>query len=330
MSTPETNNPIVALTGATGFVGRRVLAHLLASGRDARILARRVDKARRVLDEQGLDPQRVSVVGGSVSDPDSLARLVRGVDACVHLVGIIRETKGGQTFERIHVDATRSIVHACANERPDLRYVHMSALGVGPDRRAGYRDSKHRAEQIVRGSKLRWTIIKPGLIFGESGEFTQMCVDWVRGAAPPFVFLPYFSRRKRSGFGFEAPLVAPVFVEDVARAFVGSLDAPASERHAYEMSGPDALRFSDMLRVYKTHTPRARSWLVPVGIPWRVAALQARAAGAIGLGGLLPFDEGMAIMGGRDSVGENAELTRDLGVEPVAFEETLKTFADRL
>jgi len=330
MSTPDPTNPIVAVTGATGFVGRRVLAHLVRSGRDARILARSAPKAERIVEELGLDAARIGIVEGTISDPDTLARLVRGVDACIHLVGIIREARGGQTFERIHVDATRSIVHACATERPGLRYIHMSALGVGPDPRAGYRDSKHSAAQIVRGSSLRWTIFRPGLVFGPGGEFTQMCADWVRGKAPPFVFLPYFSRWKRGGFGFEAPLVAPVHVEDVARAFVGALDEPAAEKQAYDMSGPDPLRFSDMLRIYRAHTPRAKSWLAPVGIPWRVAALQARAAGAIGLGGLLPFDEGMAIMGGRDSVADNADLARDLGVEPAPFEETLKTFADRL
>ena len=326
----DESNKVVAVTGATGFVGRRVLAHLLGAGFDARILARSAPKAERVVEGLGLDAARVGVVEGTISDPDTLARLVRGVDACIHLVGIIREARGGQTFERIHVDATRSIVNACANERAGMRYLHMSALGVGPDPRAGYRDSKHRAAQIVRSSSLRWTVFKPGLVFGPDGEFTQMCAGWVRGSAPPFVFLPYFSRWRPGGFGFEAPRVAPVHVEDVARAFVGALAAPASEKRAYEMSGPDPIRFDDMLRIYRAHVPGAKSWLRPIGIPWRLAAVQARVAKLVGLGGLLPFDEGMAIMGGRDSVAENADLTRDLGIEPAPFEETLETFADRL
>lgn len=325
-----TENRTIAITGATGFVGRRVLERALESGANARVLARSSEKARAQLDAEGHDPDRVEIVEGGLSDPDALTRLVRGTDAVIHLVGIIREAKDGQTFERVHVDGTKAVLRASAGENPSMRYVQMSALGIGPDSRAGYRDTKHRAEQAVKGSRLDWTIIRPGLIFGPRGEFTQMAATWVRGKAPPFVFLPYFSRKKTEGFGFEPPSIAPVYVEDVADAFVSCLDKPQSVGETLELSGPDAMTFPEMLRAYQRHVPGAKTWLRPLGLPWRVAALQARLAGAVGLGSLLPFDEGMAVMGGRDSVADLTKAHNLIGFDPAPFEETLKGFASSL
>lgn len=325
----ETSSIQIAVTGATGFVGRHILAKLLADGYRVRALSRSTEKASRVLDAEAIADGRITLCAGTLDDPDALRHLVEGCTGCIHLVGIIREANG-QTFDQVHVDGTRAILQACRQQDPKMRYIHMSALGVGPDKRAGYRDTKHRAEQMVRKSGLKWTIVKPGLIHGPDGEFTEMAVDWVRGKAPPFLFLPYFSRWKPGGFGFEAPTVAPVFVEDVARVFVEALGNEASIGKAYELTGSQRVLFPKMLRMYAEHlTPRPRQ-RPAIGLPWFVAAWQARIADMVGLGGLLPFDEGMAIMGGRDSVSDNAGVIADFGFTPAEFEESLQTYADRL
>ncbi|MFG0313718.1 MAG: SDR family oxidoreductase, partial [Phycisphaerales bacterium] len=184
--------------------------------------------------------------------------------------------------------------------------------------------------QIVQKSGLRWTIVKPGLIHGHDGEFTGMAVEWVRGKAPPYLFLPYFSRWKSEGFGFEAPTVAPVFVEDVARVFVEALSNETAIKKTYEISGSQPLLFPEMLRVYaRSISPQPKD-RPAIGLPWFVAAFQARVAKLIGLGGLLPFDEGMAVMGGRDSVSDNEGVIADFGFTPAEFEGSLQTYADRL
>lgn len=319
----------VAVTGATGFVGRHTVALLLERGYAVRALTRSREKAASVFPPDAIGRGRLELCDGTLDDPDALRHLADGCGACIHLVGIIRETTG-QSFSKVHTDGTRAIVEACRQKNPDMRFVHMSALGVGPDKRAGYRDSKHRAAQVVANSPLRWTVIKPGLIHGHDGEFTQMALDWVRGKAPPFLFLPYFSRWKPSGFGFEPPRVAPVFVKDVARVFVDALRLDGTIAKTYDLSGPDPLPFPEMLRTYARNlSPRPRS-RPAIGLPWFVAALQARLAGALGLGSLLPFDEGMAIMGGRDAFADNGAITRDFGFTPAEFEKSLQTYADGL
>lgn len=85
-----------------------------------------------------------------------------------------------------------------------------------------------------------------------------------------------------------------------------------------------------MLKVYARNlTPRPKD-RPAIGLPWFVAAFQARVAKLIGLGGLLPFDEGMAVMGGRDSVSDNEGVIADFGFTPAEFEGSLQTYADRL
>lgn len=320
---------VIAVTGATGFVGRHIVQRLIDTGYTIRALARTPDKAKRVLPGEAIEDKRITICTGTLEDPDSLRHLIEGCNACIHLVGIIREAKG-QTFQQVHVDGSRGIVEACRRYKPGMRYVHMSALGIGPDKRAGYRDTKHQAERIVKGSGLSWTIVRPGLIHGHDGEFTEMAVDWVRGKAPPYLFLPYFSRWKPAGLGFEAPRVAPVHVDDVARVFVDALALDASVRKTYELTGSESVLFPEMLKIYARNlTPKPRD-RPAIGLPWFIAAWQARIAKMLGVGGLLPFDEGMAIMGGQDSVSDNAGVIADFGFTPAEFEPALRTYAPRL
>lgn len=321
----------VAVTGATGFVGRWIVRELLVRGWSVRALARSESKARRVL-PQGTG---LTVVQGGILDRDTLGTLMEGVDACVHLVGIIREAGGQQTFENMHAEATRRVIRAgekrseervAAGGEP-IRHVQMSALGVRDGSTIPYQKTKRDGEKAVETSDLRWTIFRPGLIHGHDGEFTQMVTDWVRGKSAPFVFVPYFTPGWLP-FGHGAA-TAPCRVEDIAQMFCDALDNDSAIGKTYDLAGPDELPFDDMLRIFKKRVPHAKP-LPILGVPGKVAVIQAKIAGAIGLGGLLPFDEGMARMAMEPSVSNCALARADLGFDPMAFEEALKTYADRL
>lgn len=312
-----------AVTGATGFVGRAVVRELREHGWHVRALVRDEGKARRVL------PGTVELVRGDVLDDGTLDRLVSGCDAVVHLVGIIREGPGGQTFEKMHHEATRRVVAAGERASRDapIRHLQMSALGVRDGAETAYQRTKRAGEKAVEASRLRWTVFRPSMIHGPDGEFTRLAAAWVRGQAAPFLFVPYFSPGWAPGRA-GAP-VAPVFVEDVARAFRAALERPAAEGRVYELAGPETLAFDDMMRVFQKLVPGARR-LPVVGLPAGVAACQARALGVLGLGWLLPFDEGMARMAAEPSVSASGPARADLGFEPRGFRETLRDYAAQL
>jgi uncharacterized protein YbjT (DUF2867 family) len=319
----------VAVTGASGFVGRYVVRQLLARGRKVRALVRDSAKARKVL---GSDAA-LTLVAGDALDGRSPGALVAGCDACIHLIGIIREA-GGSTFKGMHVETTRAVIEAC-REGGVRRLVHMSALGVSDEGRTAYQKTKFEAETLVRRSGLDWTIFRPGLIHGAESEFIQLAKGWVSGEHPPYKFLPYFTRPQTDHSvpmgptRYVDPVVQPVSVEDVAIAFAASLERPQTIGEVYNLTGPDTLSWPDLLLALRDELPGARDDLRPKGIPSDLAAAGAIAASAVGLGSLLPFDSGMAIMGAEDSVADGAKVRAHLGLAMRQFLPTLCSYADR-
>ena len=319
----------VAITGATGFVGRAIVKDCLARGWKVRAMARDAEKAGRVLPKSdGLE-----IVTTELSDSDGLNRLLDGADACIHLIGIIREAGGGQTFKRVHVEATRRVLRAC-EDAGVKRYIHMSALGASPEGPAKYSKTKYEAEKAVRASSLDWTIFRPGLIHGEGGEFTAMLRGWCTGRELPYAFMPYFTRFEFEGTPgplnppkLVAPTVAPVFIDDVAKVFCDAIVMEEAIGEVFPISGPELIRWPDMLRLSRDTLPHGKKELRAIGIPGSIAALKAKAAAAIGLDSILPFDEGMALMGERDSWAPLDKPRALLGFDPVGFEESFRAYA---
>ena len=126
----------VAITGGTGFVGRRVVGQLGAAGHEVAALGRE----------------------------DDVEQALVGCDAVVHCAGINREI-GSQTYRAVHVEYTARVVEA-ARRAGVRRIVMLSFLRARPACGSDYHESKWAAEEIVRGSGLDWTILKAGVIYG--------------------------------------------------------------------------------------------------------------------------------------------------------------------
>ncbi len=305
----------VAVTGATGFVGRNIVAQLLDAGYAVRALVRDRAKARAVLPKS----ERLTLVEGDATDAPALARLVQGSGAAIHLIGIIREAGRGQTFHRLHVESTRAML-AAVQAAGVGRYIQMSALGVSGDGHCAYQRTKWQAEELVRSSALRWTIFRPGMILGEGSGFLDMVEKWCAGDAPPYFFLPYFRKvveDKSVPLGpmnEYDPIVQPVAVEDVARAFVTSLSRDGSVGETYNLVGPERLAWPTLLR--RLAAIYGQPKMVPFGVPGIIAAGVAQAAAFVGLGAFLPFDHGMAVMGASDSVAESQKAAAHLDWRP--------------
>lgn len=322
----------VAVTGATGFVGRYVVRELLRQGYAVKALARDRAKAKGVL------PEKARIVVGDVLNQADVDELLQGCQACINLVGIIREVRAPgktQTFRAIHVQAPRLLVARC-DALGVARVIHMSALGARDTGVSEYQRTKWEGEQAWRLSELEWTIFRPGLIHGPDGEFVRTAKGWVSGSSAPYVFIPYFSRiveDKRVPLGpinFVDPVVQPVAVQDVARAFVAALATPASVGEIYNLVGSEVLSWPRMLTQMRDQIPGGSPNLRPLGLPGEVGAIGALVAGKLGLGSLLPFDEGMARMGAEDSTASLDKLKAHFGFTPAPFSEVFATYAARV
>jgi NADH dehydrogenase len=295
MEMPEIQNPAnvkIAITGGTGFVGQAVSKQLLDAGyRQVLVIARHV-------------PPKSEEAGGLTSASADLTisgdacRVLTDCCAVIHLIGMIRPTRL-QSFYKAHVTATENIVYAM-RQNGIKRLIHMSALGTRDGARSNYHRSKWFAEQIVMKSGLDFTIIRPSLILGDRGEFTQMLDAWSQGIALPYLFMPYFGG---GVFGKKASLIAPVRVDDVAKLFQWCLDRPVSIGKIYELSGPRKFIWPDFLRLYaKTRHGRNRPAL---GIPVWLGKLLGRLPG-------LPFTTDQVIMAGEDNIASDQQLKADM------------------
>jgi NADH dehydrogenase len=264
----------------------------------------------------------VRAVNGDLFDAKALDEGMRDCEAVIHLVGIIMEKRGrGITFQRTHVEGTQAVVDA-AKRNGIQRYVHMSALGARPGAVSTYHRTKFAAEQHVRASGLDWTIIRPSLIHGPRGEFMQMEAKWSRFSAPPFLFMPYFGAGML-GFGGAGKL-QPVYVKDVARAFVDALSNRKTIGEVYPLGGSDRVTWPDLHRIASTAITgkRRRSFPIP--------AWSAKIQAALLPNALLGFNRDQVIMSQEDNTCDITKFIDDFGWEPQPFETSLRSYASQI
>ena len=165
----------LAITGATGFVGSRLLDQALEAGHEVRALTRRPQAQR----------DGVTWVEGALDKPDSLARLVDGADAVIHVAGVIN-APGPAGFEAGNVIGTSAVL-AAAEQAGISRFVHVSSLAAREPKLSAYGASKAGSEALVAASKLSYAIVRPPAVFGPGDK--EM-LELFRMARRGFVLLP--------------------------------------------------------------------------------------------------------------------------------------------
>lgn len=292
---------LLAVTGATGFVGRHVAAVLVQRGHAVRALAR---SPRRAAVLQSL---AVTPVLGDLADPTALAGLTAGADAVVHLVGIIADA-GSATLEGVHVDGTARLLAAARAARV-VRFVHMSAVGARSDPAATrYHRTKWQGEQLVRGSGLAHAILRPSIISGPGSVPIRLLARLHR-------WLPAVPVFGDGGF-----LIQPVWVEDVALAFALAAER-ASVVGAFEIGGPAPISYREFLLAIGRAAGHPRPLLpVPLALARAVAGLCA----LLGAAAPLTSDQLQMLVEGSATPANALQTT--FGIRPLPFAEGLRRY----
>jgi uncharacterized protein YbjT (DUF2867 family) len=252
----------VLVTGATGFVGPHVVHALRAREVPVRALVRDRRRASR------LTAWGVELVEGDVTDPGSLHTACSGVDAVVHLVAIIKGSRGD--FERVMAQGTRNLA-AAAQEAGVRRIVLASALGLDERSKDAvpYFAAKWEMERAVRDAQPEHVIFRPSFIFGKDG-----------GVLPTFVRLARFAPVTPI-VGPGTQRLQPIWVEDVAQYYVRALEQPEAAGRTFEIGGPDAVTWNEFWdRLKRVVGARRPSLHVPFSVMRLQAALTERLPGA--------------------------------------------------
>ncbi|EAQ29318.1 predicted nucleoside-diphosphate-sugar epimerase [Erythrobacter sp. NAP1] len=146
--------PIVAITGATGFVGKATLDVAVQKGLHVRALTRRDAQPR----------ERVTWVPGTLDRAEALEELVSGCDAVIHVAGLTSTPNPGR-FEAANVTGTANMI-AAAKSQGIERFVFVSSLSAREPDLSAYGASKAKAERLVEDSGLDWTIVRPPGVYG--------------------------------------------------------------------------------------------------------------------------------------------------------------------
>lgn len=252
--------PSVLVIGGSGFIGSRLVGELSTSGRVVVVPTRHYERARHLL----VFPS-VEVVEADVHDDATLRRLLLHKQAVVNLVGILHSRAGssgtryGPDFARQHVELPKKIVTACvaAGVR---RYLHMSALGASETAPSMYLRSKADGEAAAFSEPtVNTTILRPSVVFGEHDRFLNLF-------ATLQTFLPVML------LGGADAKFQPVYVGDVAKAFVRTLDNDNLIGKVLELAGPRIYTLRELVKLAGLYAGHPRP---VIGLPGSLARLQA-------------------------------------------------------
>ncbi|KAA3608206.1 MAG: NAD-dependent epimerase/dehydratase family protein [Planctomycetota bacterium] len=211
----------ILMTGATGFVGTTTVPMLLEAGHQLRLLLRQPDR----LAKSWRDHPQVEWVQGAMDRPESLDGICRGVDAVLHVAGVLCP-KRSREFLPVNVEGTRHLAQDCRQQAPKARFVLISSLaasGPGRPRRdqdpaqpvSAYGHSKLAGEQALAAAGLEdWVVLRPPAVYGPGDDG----------------FLPYF-QSAASGMPMLIPAggtahLSMIHVRDLAAAMKAALECP--------------------------------------------------------------------------------------------------------
>lgn len=252
----DARDRVVTVFGGGGFLGRYVCQALFRTGARVRI-AQRDPRSAFFLKPLAAVGQ-AQFVAADIRNPSAVREAVKGSDAVVNLVGVL---KGD--FDGIHSGGARNVAEA-ASAAGAGALVHVSAIGADPRNESAYGRSKGEGEEAVRAEFQGATVLRPSLLFGREDNF----VNRFAGLARLAPVLPVVSGRTK---------LQPVYAADVGRAVTAAaLDPRRHCGRTYELGGPQVLTMRQLMEWVVETTGRGRPL---IDIPDPVGRLIAKTTG---------------------------------------------------
>jgi NADH dehydrogenase len=298
---------VATVFGGAGFIGRYLVPHLVARGYVIRVAGRDPERAA-LLKPLGAVGQIVPLYA-PVTDAAAIGRAIDGAEVVVNLVGILAERRAGD-FAKVQGTGPRLIADEAARAGV-RRLVHVSAIGASGTSRSGYGRSKAAGEAAIAAGFPEAVILRPSIVFGAEDQFFNRFGQMAR----LYPVMPVISG---------ATKFQPVYVGDVADAIMAALSLPPEAPRVYELGGPKAWSFRELLTYILKETRRHRPL---VEVPPGLARLQARILERLP-GKLLTTDQ-LEMLGQDNVVSGTLPGLAALGITPKPIELIVPTYLNR-
>ena len=235
MTQPHT----VLVTGATGFVGRRLVSELVERGHEVRAMTRRPE----AYDGEG------TPVGADVGDAASLAEALAGVDVAIYLVHSLDR----DDFERIDADAAASFGTVAA-EAGVRQIVYLGGLGADGGDLSSHLRSRREVEGLLGIGGVPVTVLRAAIVVGHGGISWELTRQLVKNL--PAMVVPKWT----------ATRTQPIAIDDVIRYLAGVIGHEDALGQTFEIGGPDAMTYRDMLQIAGEQIQGRRTPMVTVPV----------------------------------------------------------------
>ncbi|HEX7575846.1 MAG TPA: NAD(P)H-binding protein [Candidatus Methanoperedens sp.] len=290
---------MILLTGATGFIGNRVLQALSNKNLPVRCLVRKPASSQN---------PNITYVTGDVLDYDSLALATVGVDTVYYFIHMMGNQPAGEQkkFDELDRLAINNMVRAC-RQNGVKRIIHLTGIRNPREKLSHHLESRKEVEEIIRNSGIDHTIFRASIIIGRGGA----AFDILDTAVRKFALIPIFE--------WENTRVQPIFIDDVIRYLVECLDRKETINKCYDIGCSQVLTYKELIQQYAKELGLKRMFIsIPGSWHWLSVMV---------LGKLSPVNPNVVYWLieslHNNIICEPNDLNKIFGFEPIGFKESI-------
>jgi len=284
---------MIAVTGATGFLGRHLVARL--RNKNIKCLVRKEDHGFK----------KVKVIKGNLNDKKALDTLVKNAKVVIHLAAVI-DHKDKEEYKKVNIEGTKNLINACKNNKVK-RLIFVSSMASTKTHLDDYGKSKSEAENLLLNSGLEVTILRPSFIYGKNSNSMQKLLEFLH----KFKVIPIVGDGK---YKFR-----PVHVDDVITAITLCINSKKAINKTYDILGKTELTFNEFIDlVCKKYNIKKRKVHIPISLCLPISSI----------GSLItknfPLKKAFVLSIKSGTTGSIEHAERDLSYKPMSFSEGLK------
>jgi uncharacterized protein YbjT (DUF2867 family) len=296
----------IVVAGGTGFLGRHISKLLIRGGHDVTVLVRNPEKVTRIAELAG-----AKAVEGDVTDSTSLVDKLAGAEAVVAAVQFpnhpVEVPRKGLTYDRFDRQGVENLL-AEARRGGVERFFYISGARADPHSDKNWYRAKGRAEDAIRGSGLRWCILRPSWAYGPEDRALNKFALFAR--LSPVIPKP----------GADVQRIQPVHVDDIALAVQRAFERDEAWGKVFEIGGPEVMTMDEVIRTM-CEVMGKRRMILP--IPTALAKLGTAPLTLLPKPPMTPQGIEFAV---QDGLVDNSETARVLDVHPVTLREGLSRY----